>query len=56
MNIIHEHVCNPFPEYLKDAYERIDEKLCVGMDWAETNCRKLCMGVIPWSPTYLKKI
>ena len=33
-------------------YEEIDKQLCEMMEAAELQCRKLCTGVITWSPTY----
>ena len=33
-------------------YDRLDDLICKIMDTAENKCRKVCMGIIPWSPSY----
>ena len=42
----------PLPPALQRVYEVLDKLRIQGMEWAELKCRKLHMGVYPWSPEF----
>ena len=52
MNYVYEKIYDQISEHFIEEFEKIDELLCKSMDYAESKCRKLCMGTIPWSPSY----
>ena len=54
MNILHESATDPMAHTQQMEFEEIDIVLCKMMEKAEMKCRKLCTGIIKWSPTYKK--
>ena len=39
---------------LKDQYEEVLKMRKLGMEYADSNCQKLCMGGVPYSPEFQK--
>ena len=54
MNILHNYADIHFSERRAEEFEKIDKIVGKLMNEAESKCRKLHTGAVPWSPTYKK--
>ena len=52
MDDLHQQSTTHFTTRLSEEYEVLDALVCRLMDEAESRCRKLHTGAVPWSPAY----
>ena len=54
MNDLHQQTQVQWTNVMAQEFEKIDKTIGRLMDDAESKCRKLRTGAVPWSPTYKK--